>query len=105
MARQAEATILELEGKARKINADAAIAEKSLASDEIAQLNAAFEAAFRIAGAPAVIAAADQILAEARAAAQPTPQPNAAQQPAPQMQQPADPAQVPMADPAIQPQM
>ncbi|MDO8983024.1 hypothetical protein [Cypionkella sp.] len=102
--REAKAVLSELEGKARKINADAAKAEKSLASDEIAQLKAAFEAAFQIAGAPAVIAAADQILLEARASAQPMPQQPAMQQPAPQMQ--PDPAAMPpMADPANQPPM
>ncbi|MDP2047568.1 MAG: hypothetical protein Q8K33_01560 [Cypionkella sp.] len=110
MDRQAKAALAELEGKARKINAEAAKVEKGLASDEIAQLQAAFETAFQIAGAPAVIAAADQILNEARAAAQPTSQqpamqqPSPAPQPAPQMP-PADPAMMPMADPANQPMM
>lgn len=92
--RQTKAALAELEGKARKINAEAAKAEKGLASEEIAQIVAALEAAFQIAGAPAVVAAADQILLSARASAQPLPQ-------IPQ----ADQAAMPMTDPANQPQM
>lgn len=101
--RQAKAMLSELEGKARKINAEAARAEKGLASDEIAQLRAAFDAAVQIAGLPAVVAAADRLLAEARGATQPTPE--QMQQPAPaQAMQQADPAMQQMAAPEPQPQ-
>jgi len=91
----AKAELLEKQGKARKINADAIAAEKKVGMDAIAKLQAAFQAAFEIAGAPAVAQAADQVLqiaaaeeANALAAADP-----------------AQPAPAPFVDPmAAQPQ-
>jgi hypothetical protein len=88
--RQAEAALMELEAKARKLMAEAQKAEASTASDLIAQMKSAFEAAIAVAGAPAVAAAADRILADARASAgldpnigpaQPTMMPASAQMP------------------------
>ena len=67
--RQAMAALAEMEAKARKLMAEAGKAEASAATDLIAQVKAAMEAAIQIAGAPAVASAADQILAESRAAA------------------------------------
>ena len=67
--RQAEAALMELEAKARKLMAEAQKAEAATASDLIAQMKSAFEAAIAVAGAPAVAAAADRILADARASA------------------------------------
>lgn len=93
--RQAMAALSEVEAKARKITAEATKAESNAATDMIGQLKAAMEAATQIAGAPAVAAAADQILAEARAEAglkpdfqQPAPE-QQQQPPAPMMEQPA----------------
>ena len=106
--RQLMAVLGEQEAKARKITAEAAKAEAALSADGIARLKAAFEVAIAIAGAPAVAAAADQILMEATkeeartapAAAevpqQPQPMPQQAQQP---MQPPA-PEEMPMQPPA-----
>lgn len=90
--RQAKAALSELEGKARKINAEAARLEGGAASDQIAQIVAAFEAAIKIAGVPAAVAAAEQILMEAQQTA------GTAQMPqVPQMPQVADPgAQMPI---------
>jgi len=95
--RQLMAALKEMEAKARKTAAEAAKAEASITSDGIAQLKAAFEAAIAIAGAPAVAAAADQILmeaskAEARAVASSQPPQGSMQPPAPE-QPPIDPAQ------------
>ncbi|WP_126975580.1 portal protein [Frigidibacter oleivorans] len=67
--RQAMAALAEVEAKARKITAEASKAEAATATDLIAQMTAAMEAALQIAGAPAVAAAADQILGDARLAA------------------------------------
>jgi hypothetical protein len=113
--RQAEAALMELEAKARKMMAEAQRAESQTATDSIAQLKAAFEAALAVAGAPAVARAADQILAEARAAsglpsldqppipAAPQPMPPEAMMPPPVM--PADPAmQAAPVQPAMPPQ-
>jgi hypothetical protein len=82
--RQAMAAIEEAEGKARKINAEAMKATASIPADAIATMKAAFEAALAIAGAPAVSAAADQILSDAMAAAGMLGQQPAAAQPQPQ---------------------
>lgn len=76
--RMAEAEIAEKEGKAAKAQADAAKVALSLPTDQIAQLTAAMEAAIMIAGAPAVAAAADRVLADARATVQPPVQPQPA---------------------------
>ena len=93
--RLAEAEIAAKEGQARKLIADAMRAETGAATDTLAQLKAALEAAVAIAGAPAVAAAADQILSEARAAAGLTPMDAP---PAPPMQE------APMQEPEPQPQ-
>lgn len=58
----ADAELKEKQGKARKITAEAINAEKKVGSDAITKLKNAFEAALQIAGAPAVAAAADQVL-------------------------------------------
>jgi hypothetical protein len=63
--RQAKAALADIEAKARKSNAEAAKAESAVGSDTIAKLKAAVEAALQVAGAPAVAAAADQILGQA----------------------------------------
>lgn len=96
--RQANAAIMEQEAKARKLMAEAAAAEDKGSDAYIARLKAAFEAAIAIAGAPAVAAAADQILADAMQveasnggvmpATSPTPEPAAAPQPVPATQPP-----------------
>lgn len=97
--RQAMAALAEVEAKARKITAEATKAEASAATDLIAQMKAAMEAALQIAGAPAVAAAADQILMDARAGAGLEPDiggmpaaPQAQQMPQPQPVQPPVPA-------------
>lgn len=59
------AELQEKEAKGRKAQADAAKAEGSIATDQIALLKQAMETAMAIAGAPAVAAAADQILGQA----------------------------------------
>lgn len=61
----AAAELAEKQGKARKITAEAAAAEKKAGDDAIARMKSAFEAALAIAGAPAVAAAADQVLQHA----------------------------------------
>lgn len=106
--RQQDAALSELEAKARKANAEAAKSESAVGNDTIARLKTAFEAALQIAGAPAVAAAADQILGQAmRAEAEAKLAPQAAQQPPmPAMQEqdpmaqmgemPADAAQPPV---------
>lgn len=76
--RRAEAEIAEKEGRAAKALADARKVEQSLSADRIAELTAALEAAIRIAGAPAVAAATDRVLMEARVAAGQSPDPAAA---------------------------
>ena len=93
--RQAKAALMEMEGKARLTTANAAKAEAGIAADGIAQVQAALEAAIAIAGAPAVAAAADRVLGDARAAAaavlggQMPPEPQMPEVPA--MQQPTTP--------------
>lgn len=72
--RAAEAEIGEKEAKARKTLAEAIKAETSRADDQISRLKAAMEAALAIAGAPAVAAAADQVLQTAEANALRDPQ-------------------------------
>lgn len=101
------AQLAEQEAKTRAANANAAKAEASLTDGQIAQIMAAFQAALTIAGAPAVAAAADQVLMNARQEAmdaaqggQPAPEP--APMPVPQAQVPPDAAQ--MMPPAPQPQ-
>lgn len=98
--RQAMAALGEQEAKARKTAAEASKAELGLTTDSIAQLKAAFEAALAVAGAPAVAAAADQIFAEARAAAINQAQPPQAPQPQVPMQQ-AMPMQEQIPQPAM----
>lgn len=88
----------EKEAKARKTLAEALRAEGQLPSDAIATMNAAFQAAIELAGAPAVAAAADKILGEAMAAAR-----SLADQPAPGQAQ--APAPQPMMDPMMDPAM
>lgn len=61
----AAAELQEKQGKARKVTAEAAAAEKKIGADAIAKLMQAFEAAMAVAGAPAVANAADQVLAVA----------------------------------------
>lgn len=100
--KQAELALMEMEGKARKLMAEAQRAENQSATDTIAQLKSAFEAALAVAGAPAVARAADQILMEARGAAglEPTAPPPALPPQAmpPQAGQPIDPAMMPPPD-------
>ena len=69
-----DAEIGEKEAKARKTLAEAIKAETGRADDQITRLKAAFEAALAIAGAPAVAAAADQVLQTAEANALRDPQ-------------------------------
>lgn len=64
--RAAAAQMAELDAKVRIAQAQAAKAETSLTSDQIAQIMAAVQAAITIAGAPAVAAAADQVLLAAQ---------------------------------------
>jgi hypothetical protein len=99
MDRQAKAALQEMEAKARKLGAEATKAEASAASDMIGQMKAAMEAALQIAGAPAVAAAADQILTEARAEAGLNPQFGQTPEPPPMPQpqpMPEDMAEPPM---------
>lgn len=105
--RQAQAALAEMEAKARKLMAEAGKAEASAATDLIAQVRAAMEAAIQIAGAPAVALAADQILAEARAAAGLTPDMgHGAAGPAPMAMPPQGiPAPAPVEPPQGQPAM
>ena len=91
--RQANAEITKMEAEARKLAAEAKKAEAASISDMISQLTKAMEAAVAIAGAPAVSAAADQILAEARAEAG-MPAPFGEQMP------PQDPTTMPPPNPA-----
>ena len=72
--RMAEAEVGEKEAKARKTLAEAIKAETGRADDQINRLKAAMEAALAIAGAPAVAAAADQVLMNAEANALRDPQ-------------------------------
>lgn len=72
--RMMDAEIGEKEAKARKTLAEAIKAETGRADDQITRLKAAFEAALAIAGAPAVAAAADQVLQTAEANALRDPQ-------------------------------
>lgn len=100
--RDAEATIMEKEAKARKLMAEAKASEEKGQDAYIARLKAAFEAAIAVAGAPAVAAAADQILSDAMAAEAG----NAGVMPAQPMQgQPMPPQQMPpeMAQPPVDP--
>lgn len=84
--RQANAALSEQEAKARKTAAEAAKAEGGIGTDYIAALKAAMEAALAIAGAPAVAAAADQVMADAaRAAGAATAPQNTTVQPQPAM--------------------
>lgn len=59
------AELNEKQGKARKINAEAVAAEKKVGESAIQRLTLALQAALQVAGAPAVAAAADQVLAQA----------------------------------------
>lgn len=95
--RQAMASLSEVEAKARKAAAEASKAEAQATNDVIQQLVASMEAALKIAGAPAVAAAADQILAQARAEAGLSPE-FAQQQPQQPQPQPA-PAPAPVGQP------
>ena len=112
-AKQAELVMMELEAKARKLMAEAQRAENQSATDHIAQLRAAFEAAVAVAGVPAAARAADQILTEARVTAglePPAPPPMPPQQAIPpemlpppaQAAAPMPPGQAPV-DPAMMP--
>lgn len=103
------AEIMEKEAKARKVAAEAAKIEGNVATDQISMLKNAMEAAVAIAGAPAVAAAADQILGQAMmAAAQSVKSPESEQEEAMAAQQAdADAMQPPMAadqQPIDQPQ-
>lgn len=91
-ARMENAEIAKTEGTAAKLMAEAKRAEAGLAADVIGQMKAAFEAAIAVAGAPAVAAAADQILLSARGDAGLPPDPGMIPAPPPQMpQQPMPP--------------
>jgi len=72
--RMMNAEIGEKEAKVRKLLAEAIKAETGRADDQINRLKAAMEAALAIAGAPAVAAAADQVLQTAEANALRDPQ-------------------------------
>lgn len=97
--RMENAEIAKTEGTAAKLMAEAKRVEAGLASDVIGQMKAAFEAAIAVAGAPAVAAAADQILLDARNNAGLTPDPGMIPAPPPQM-----PQQIPPQMMAPQPQ-
>jgi hypothetical protein len=104
--RMMNAEIGEKEAKARKTLAEAIKSETGRASDQIANLKAAMEAAIQIAGAPAVAAAADRVLQTAQAEALRDPQAEAAQQKAMMaeqaaMQMPAMGAAAPQSDQAL----
>lgn len=90
--RQALAALAEIEAKAQKMRAEAKRIESQATNDVIAQLTTSLEAAITIAGAPAVAAAADSILAEARSKAgfyDDTAQPQPTPAPAPAPDQPS----------------
>lgn len=91
--RQAMASLAEIEAQARKANAEASKAEAQATTDVIKQLTESMEAALKIAGAPAVAAAADQILAQARSEAGLSPEFAQQQQAAPVAEAPPMPAQ------------
>lgn len=97
------AELMEKEAKSRKMNAEAARTEGGLATDQITMLKQAMEAAIAVAGAPAVVQAADQILGQAimagnAALTSPQDEAMAAQQSMPLDPQPQD----QQADPAME---
>ncbi len=93
--RAENAEIAEKEARAANLFAQAERSKAGLATDSIAQLEAALRTAITVAGAPAVAQAADQILMDARNNAGLPPDPGAIPVP------PSAPAQMPAPQPAM----